>query len=73
VTVRYTAENTDVREVPVGEVWVGVISIPRPHVVIATRSKTDGDTIVARFKPFEARRMGEELIRVALAVDAPNN
>lgn len=72
--MRYTAENTDVREVPAGEVWVGTVPDPAPHVVIATRSDDEDDLIlVCRFKPYEAFRFGEELMRLALAVEASNN
>lgn len=71
--MRYTAENVDVREVAAGELWIGVIPQPVPHVVICTRDSHDDAVNVSRFRPHEARQMGEELIRLALTVDAPNN
>ena len=73
--MRYTEEaNPDVREVPAGQVWVGVIDKPVPHVALATASKEEDDlTVVCRLKPEEARQMGEELIRVALTVIAADN
>lgn len=73
--MRYTEEkHPDVREVPAGEVWVGMIPEPKPHVALATRSQDEDDLIlVCRFRPDEARRMGEMLIRLAMTATAPEN
>jgi hypothetical protein len=72
--MRYTALNADVREVPAGEVWVGIIDDPKPHVAIATRRADDDELIlVCRFKPNEARLMAQELGRLANTFNAPNN
>jgi hypothetical protein len=73
--VRYTAEkNPDIRDVPAEEVWVGAIDDPKPHVAIATRSKDEDELVlVCRFKPDEARQVGQELIRLANTLAAPNN
>jgi hypothetical protein len=72
--MRRTGLNSDVREVPAGEVWVGMIDDPAPHVAIATRSEDDDDLVlVCRFKPDEARHVGKEILRLAMTVSAPDN
>ena len=73
--MRYTDENADVREVPAGEMWVGMIPNPRPHIAFATKlDDNEGELVVlSRFKPSQAFEMGCELIRLAAAIEAPNN
>jgi hypothetical protein len=73
--MRYTAEkDPDVRTIPAGEIWVGVIHAERPYIAIASR--LDGDespVVLTRFGSAEARGMAEELIRLAASIDAPRN
>lgn len=73
--MRYTEErNPDVRTIPAGEIWVGVIPAKRPYVAIIAR--LDGDespVVVTRFGAVEARGMASELIRFAAEIEAPNN
>ena len=71
--MRNTVVDADVREVPAGEVWVGALAKPRPHVAIATRDKGDDLVVVCRFTAEEAQRLGGELIRLALSISAPQN
>ena len=73
--MRHTAEpNADVRDVPPGEVWVGVLDDPA-RVVLVTPSidDTDAITLMCSLKPDEARQMGQELIRAAASVLAHDN
>ncbi len=72
--MRHTAENADVREVPPGEVWVGLLEDPA-RVVLVTPSSDDTDaiTLMCSLKPDEARQMGAELIRAAATVLAADN
>ena len=69
--MRYTEQpDQDVRAVPAGEVWVGIIHSPRPHVAIATRR--DGDpVVVARLNARDALDMAFELARFAHTLDPP--
>jgi hypothetical protein len=73
--MRYTEEkNPDVRKVPPGEVWVGIIPAERPYIVIVSR--LDGDeppVVLMRFGSVEARGVAAELIRLAAEIEAPNN
>ena len=74
--MRYTEKpNQDVREVPAGETWVGIIPNPRPHVAFATKlDDNEGELVVlSRFKPQDAYAMGCELIRLAASIQAPCN
>ena len=75
--MRYTEEpNQDVRNIPAGETWVGVISEPRPHVAVATQLEEDDEgtlTLIARLSAGEAHQMGTELIRLARSLEAHHN
>jgi hypothetical protein len=61
--VRWTEKDPDVRDVAEGELWVGAMGYPLPHVVLATRKGED--VHVQRFRPADARDMGEQLIAFA--------
>ena len=73
--MRYTEEeNPDVRTIPAGEIWVGIIPADRPYIAIASR--LDGETtpvVCHRFGSVEARGMAAELIRLAAELEAPRN
>ena len=69
--MRWTEENPDVRDVAEGELWAGIMDLPRPHVALVTR--TDGKIRFHRFHPDEARAMGEELINFADQLNAVDN
>jgi len=62
--MRWTQANPDLRTVPAGETWVGIIMKPVRHVAIASRAG-GRDVQVMRFHPDEAREMGEQLIQIA--------
>ncbi|MBA3735176.1 MAG: hypothetical protein H0W90_08265 [Actinobacteria bacterium] len=72
--MRYTPEpDMDVRTVPAGQVWAGIIGAEKPYIAIASQLD-DGDTvIVARLGAVDARDMGRELIRLSLELTAPSN
>ncbi len=72
--MRYTPEpNMDVRTVPAGQTWAGIIDAAKPYIVIVSQLD-DGDTVVvARLGATDARDMGHELIRLSLELTAPNN
>ena len=70
---RYTAENTDVRTIPAGEIWVGIIAAPKPYIALAARPAGDTGAMVTRFGSAEALAMADELIRLAARLEAPNN
>jgi hypothetical protein len=47
--MRYTAEqNPDLRTVPAGEIWVGVIPADRPYIAIASRLDDSSAVIACR-------------------------
>jgi hypothetical protein len=71
--MRYTAKDPDIRDVAPGELWVGVMDKPVPHIAIAIGTDDDDVVIVSRFKADEALLMGQELIRCANVISAPNN
>jgi hypothetical protein len=72
--MRYTEEkNPDLRTVPAGEIWVGVIPADRPYIAIASRLDDDEAVIVCRFSSSEAMGMAQELIRLAASIEAPEN
>jgi hypothetical protein len=73
--VRYTAEpNPDIREVPAGQLWVGTVLEPSPHVVLATRQEDEEPlALVFRFEAAEAILLAQELISLANTISAPNN
>ncbi len=70
--MRWTGPNSDVRDVPADELWVGIVDVPRPHITLATRTP-NGEPVVSRFHPDVAREIGEELIRRANQLSAENN
>lgn len=72
---RYTEErNPDVRTVPAGEIWVGIIPADRPYIAIASRLDGEDSPVVChRFGSVEARGMAAELRRLAAELEAPNN
>ncbi len=71
--MRYTEQpDQDVREVPPGEVWVGVLEDPA-RVVLVTPSSDGGVILMCSLKPDESRQMGAELIRAAATVLAADN
>ncbi len=56
--MRYTEQaDPRVRDIPGGELWLGTVADPHPHVVLATR----------------AQAMAHELKRLALTISAPHN
>lgn len=67
-----TEEDAYVREIPAGELWVGIIDAPQPYIAIATRLD-DEVIIVSRLSACEALEMAGELCRLELALTAPNN
>ncbi len=72
--MRYTEEaDASVLEVPAGQVWVGIIAAPTPHVVIANRLDDGSSVAVARFNASDAMGMAAELARLANELDAQNN
>ncbi len=72
--MRYT-EQTDpnVLEIPAGQVWVGIIAAPTPHVVIANRLDDGSSVAVARFNASDAMGMAAELARLANELEARSN
>ncbi len=71
---RYTEENANVRTIPAGEIWVGIILKPRPYIAIASRRHDDDEVVlVCQFGPVQARGMASELIRLAAELAAPLN
>lgn len=70
--MRWTEKNPDIHDINPGELWVGVMENPRPHVVIAARSDEE-NIVLSRFDPAEARQIGEQLIRFAHTISAPDN
>jgi hypothetical protein len=71
---RYTEKNASVRTIPAGEIWVGIITAPRPYIAIVSR--LDGDdapVAIVRFGSVEARGVAGELIRLAAELEAPSN
>jgi len=72
--MRYTEEpDQHVLEVSAGQVWVGIIAAPTPHIGIATRLEDDTDVIVARFNAGDAMDIAGELARLARELEAQNN
>lgn len=75
--MRRTEEpNSDLRTVPAGETWVGIVMEPRPHIAIATHLDADDEetlTLIGRYSAGEAAQMGTELIRLANSLTAPDN
>jgi hypothetical protein len=71
--MRYTEEkNPDLRTVPAGEIWVGVIPADKPYIAIAFW--LDDDLVIAcRFGASEAMGMAQELVRLAASIEAPKN
>jgi hypothetical protein len=61
--MRWIGPNPDVREVGEGEVAIGIMETPLPHVAVVMR-KGEGVEI-HRFRPENAREMGEQLIHFA--------
>jgi hypothetical protein len=71
--MRRTAErNADVRTVPAGEIWAGIIEAENPYIVLASRLD-DEMVVLIRCGPKEALGMSKELIRLANELAAPNN
>ncbi|MEJ7567428.1 MAG: hypothetical protein WKF41_04100 [Gaiellaceae bacterium] len=70
--MRYTEENTDIRTVPAGELWVGIINAPQPYIAIATRLD-DEVIIVSRLSARDALEMAGELVRLSDTLNARNN
>jgi septum formation inhibitor-activating ATPase MinD len=67
--MRWTKQrNPDIRDVRDGELWVGIMDDPRPHIALAT--KNDGKLFVSRFSAKDARDMGLQLIDFADVLDA---
>ena len=72
--MRYTAEkDPDVRTIPAGETWVGIIPLPRPYIAIASRLDDGKAVAVVRCGAQDAYEMGLELIRLANTLNAENN
>ncbi len=71
--MRYTDENTDIRTVPAGELWVGIIDAPQPYIAIATRLDDGEPAIISRLSARDALEMAEELCRLEVALTARNN
>ena len=70
--MHYTEKDVGVREIPAGELWVGIIAAPQPYIAIATRLD-DEVIIVSRLSGRDALEMAGELCRLELALAAPNN
>ena len=71
---RTTELNADVRHVPAGEVWVGVIGADRPYIAVATRRHDDDEAVMLmRLSSSDARDLAVELVRLAAAIEAPQN
>lgn len=67
-----------VRDIPAGELWVGTLADPHPHVVLAWRpnpgeDESDDLAVIVRLEAGEAIQMGDELQRLAFTIGAPNN
>ena len=69
--MRMVGPDPSVDEVEEGQLWIGVMEFPLPHVALVTRQ--GGDVKVQRFKPEDARQMGEQLIAFADELNASNN
>lgn len=71
--MRYTEErNPDLRTVPAGEIWMGVVPADKPYIAIATQ--LDADVVIAcRFSASEACEMAAEMVRLAASIEAPRN
>ena len=76
--MRYTEADLRVRDIPGGELWLGTVADPHPHVVFATRAQEDQNdeddlVVVWHLEAGEAMTMAHELKRLALTIAAPNN
>jgi hypothetical protein len=73
--MRYTTEkDPDVRTIPAGEIWVGIIPKPQPYIAIASRLDGDESLVVChRLASADAQAMASELVRLAAEIEAPNN
>jgi len=72
--MRYTEQpDQDVRAIPAGEVWVGIIDAPIPYIGIATRLDDDERVMVVRLGAVDALALARVLSRLELALAAPNN
>ncbi len=69
--MRWAGPDPDVGEVEEGQLWIGVMEFPRPHVALVSRRGED--VRIQRFKPEDARDMGERLIALAAELNAANN
>ncbi len=72
--MRYTEEkNPDLRTVPAGQLWVGIIAAPEPHIGIATQLDDGGRIMVSRLNSRDALEIADELVRLARKLAAQNN
>ena len=62
--MRWVGPNPDVRDVDQGEMYIGIVEVPWPHIAISSRTRA-GSVHVARFGAEEAKAMGEQLIAFA--------
>jgi len=72
---RYTEANADIRSIPAGEIWIGIINAPKPYIALASRPDGDEDepVMVCRFGSAEAKGMAVQLLEYAASLEAPNN
>lgn len=61
--MRWIGPNPSVEEVREGQLAVGIMELPLPHVALVTRK--GGDLRIHRFQPEDARDMGEQLVAFA--------
>jgi hypothetical protein len=61
--VRWIGPNPSVQEVEEGQLAIGVMELPLPHVALVTRKGED--LRIHRFQPEDAREMGEQLVAFA--------
>ncbi len=72
--MRYVDQpGLDLRAVPPGQVWVGLIDDPYPHVGIAIRLGEEDRIMLSRLSGPDALDMAGQLARLSYVIAAPNN
>ncbi len=72
--MRYVDQpGLDLRAVPLGEVWVGLIDDPHPHVGIAIRLGEGDRIMLSRLSGLDALDLAGQLTRLSHVIAAPNN
>ncbi len=65
--------DLDLRAVPRGEVWVGLVDDPFPHVAIAIRLAEGDRVMLSRLSGPDALDLAGQLARLSYVIAAPNN